>query len=187
MQAEAASLRCGLGHPRTPAPKRQRSGLKTLVDMPERSKYNSFLPTEINLYSEADYHVGTMDATITIQQPRKSRASFFWSLTAFGIAIYALLYVGYVLREFYFDTSSIAAGTEIRPMGVTFHLSVTWTASILFGGACALIGGIIALIQRRRHLAIFAFVAGVATWIPMFVSNRGFDYIVTLRKLVLEP
>jgi hypothetical protein len=128
-----------------------------------------------------------MDTPATIQEPKKGKASFFWSFTAFGISVFALLCVGYVLREFYLDTASIAAGTEVRPMGVTFQLGIAGTASIFFGGICAFIGGIIALIERRWRLVFLAFLAGVATLIPMFAGSRGFDYVVEVRKLVLEP
>lgn len=128
-----------------------------------------------------------MDTPVKSQEPRKDRNPIFWTSVALGISIFALLRIGYVLREFNLDAASFAAGTEIRPMGVTFQLGIAWTASILFGGVCALVGGTIALIQRRWGSVLLAFLAGVATWIPMFVSNRGFDYIVQVRKLVLEP
>ena len=128
-----------------------------------------------------------MDAPAIIHEPKKGRASFFWSVAAFGIAVFALLGVGYVLREFYLDSASIPAGTEVRPMGVTFHLGIAGTAPIFFGGICAFIGGIVALIQRRWRLVFLAFLAGVATWIPMFAGSGGFDYVVEVRKLVLEP
>jgi hypothetical protein len=127
-----------------------------------------------------------MDTPATIQEPGRSRKPIFWSLAAFGISIFALLRVGYVLREFYLDTASLAAGTEVRPMGVTFELVIAWTASILFGGICALVGVIIGLIQRRWRLILLAFLAGVATWIPMLMSYRGFNYVAEVRKLVLE-
>jgi hypothetical protein len=71
-------------------------------------------------------------------------------------------------------------------MGVTVHLGIAWTTCIVLGGICAFVGGIIALIQRRWSSFFLAIVAGAATWIPMFVSNRGFDYVVAVRKLVLE-
>ena len=128
-----------------------------------------------------------MDTPVTFQEPKKGRASFFWSLAAFCIVVFALFGVGYVLREFYLDSASIPAGTEVRPMGVTFHLGIAGTASIFFGGICAFIGGIVALIQRRWRLVFLAFLAGVATWIRMFAGSRGFDYFVEVRKLVLEP
>jgi hypothetical protein len=65
-------------------------------------------------------------------------------------------------------------------------LVIAWTASILFGGICALVGVIIGLIQRRWRLILLAFLAGVATWIPMLMSYRGFNYVAEVRKLVLE-
>jgi hypothetical protein len=128
-----------------------------------------------------------MDAPSSIQEPKKCRVSLIWSLAGFGISTLALFRVGYVLREFYLDTASVAAGTEVRPMGVTFHLAIACLASIVFGGICALVGGIIALIQRRWRLFILAFMTGAATWIPSFVTSRGFAYVVEVRKLILEP
>jgi len=38
-------------HSRTPTPKRERSGIETLVDMPARRIYNPFMATLINLNS----------------------------------------------------------------------------------------------------------------------------------------
>ena len=131
--------------------------------------------------------LGSMDASPITYEQKQGRAPFFWSLAAFSIAVFALFGVGYVLRKFYLDSASIPAGTEVRPMGVTFHLGIAAIASIIFGGICAFIGGIGALIQRRWRLVFLAFLAGVATWIPMFAGSRGFDYVVEVRKLVLEP
>lgn len=100
------------------------------------------------------------DALPVIQQSKKSKASLFWSLAAFGISVFALLRVGFVLRAFYLDTASLAAGTWIRPMGATLQAGITWTASILLGGLCASVGGIIALIQRRWRLTLFRVFGG---------------------------
>jgi len=128
-----------------------------------------------------------MDTSVTLAEPGEGRKSICWSLAAFGISIVLLLWVIFVLRELYLDTASLPAGTEVRPMGATFQLGIAWTASIVFGGICALVGGNIARIQRRWRLFFFALLAAAATWVPMFVSNRGFDYVIAVRKLVLEP
>lgn len=107
-----------------------------------------------------------------------------WILTALGVAIIALVFGGYILRDFYRYTESIAPGTEIFPIGLTCQLGVIGIGSILLGGACALIGGILSLTQRRWQLAAFAATAFAAAWLPWFVSTWGFRYIMTLRKLI---
>jgi len=99
------------------------------------------------------------------------------------IVVLALLRVGYILYEFYLDTASIAPGTAIRPMGVTFELLIAAVVSILAGGLCSLIGLSLSEIRRRWWHPL---VAVALTWIPLFLSNWGFHYIVTLRKLVLS-
>lgn len=128
-----------------------------------------------------------MDKPVTFQESRNISESVFWSLTALAISVFVLLRVGYVLREFYLYTSTLAAGTGIRPMGVTLHLGIASIACILVGGICAFFAGIVALNQRRWRLVTLAGIVGVSTWIPMFVSKQGFDYVVEIRKLVLEP
>jgi len=128
-----------------------------------------------------------MDAPPVIVQRSTRRSGLFLVSAACGVVVVALGLIGYLLRQFYADTASLAPGTEIRPMGVTLFLGLTWTASILFGGGCALAGGIRSIKQRHWILAVCATLAGFASWIAMFVSNWGFDRIVALRKLVLEP
>lgn len=68
-----------------------------------------------------------------------------------------MIYMAYVLHGFYLDTATVAAGTEIRPMGLTYVILVTAIGSILCGGACALIGGIVGFIHRRWMLVLVAF------------------------------
>ena len=128
-----------------------------------------------------------MDAPPVIVQRSTRRSSLFLVSAACGVVVVALGLIGYLLHQFYADTASLAPGTEIRPMGVTLFLGLTWTASILFGGGCALAGGIRSIKQRQWILAVCAALAGFSSWIPMVVSNWGFDRVVALRQLVLEP
>jgi hypothetical protein len=110
-----------------------------------------------------------------------------WILASVVIALTGLLYIAYTLHGFYLDTATLAPGTGIRPMGVAAAIGVTWLGSILFGSACALVGGIISAFQRRWLLVAFAFLAAVFAWLPMFFSSWEFERIVTLRQLVCEP
>jgi hypothetical protein len=103
------------------------------------------------------------------------------------VAVSALFSVGRILDKFYLDTATIAPGTGIRPMGMEMQLGLTWTASILIGDVCALVGGIISLMQRRRLLVAVAVLAAIFAWVPMFYSQWGVNHIVILRKLVMEP
>src|SRR5208337_3221971 len=105
---------------------------------------------------------------------------------AIGIVVVALLCIGFFLRNFYIETAGVAPGTEIRPMGLTAVLGLSWTVSILLGGGFAVTGVVFGLKQRRWWLALVALVTIVLTWIPLIFSDRGFDYIVRLRQLVLE-
>jgi hypothetical protein len=71
----------------------------------------------------------------------------FCLLMACVISVGALLRVAYVLRDFYLGTASLAPGTEIRPMGVTLHLGLAWTASAslkLLDLLCPVQGGLLA-------------------------------------------
>jgi hypothetical protein len=131
--------------------------------------------------------VDIMDAPPVIGKRRIPRSGLLLILASCAIGTLALGYIGYILQRFYVGTASLPPGTEIRPMGVAFHLGLTWTASILFGSACALIGGILSVRQRRWILVAFAVLAGCLSWLPLFVSDWGFDRIVTLRQLVLSP
>jgi len=107
-----------------------------------------------------------------------------WILTGMGIAITALVYVGYILHAFYRYTESFAPGTEIMGIGYTCGLGYASIPSIWLGGACALIGGTLSLKQKRWSLAVFAGIAFVAAWLPWFVGIWGFQYIMSLRKLI---
>lgn len=118
-------------------------------------------------------------------QSLRRNGALFCAFAAGSIGVLALVRVAYVLREFYVGTASLAAGTEIRPMGVDFQLGVAWTASILIGSVCALAGLVAALIQRRWLVACLALFTVLLAWAPMVVSFRGFQYVVSLRKLVL--
>ncbi|MDD5170737.1 MAG: hypothetical protein PHN75_18115, partial [Syntrophales bacterium] len=87
---------------------------------------------------------------------------------------------------FYVGTASLAAGTPIRPIGLTAALGLTSIASLVFGDVCALVAAIIAVAQKRRRLVGLAVLAAVSAWVPAFVSGRGFNYIIELHKLFLS-
>src|ERR1017187_5549408 len=109
-----------------------------------------------------------------------------WIFAAFCITVVSLLAVSYFLRGLYVNTASLAPGTEIRPMGLAGVLGLSWVGSILLGGAFAVGGIIISLVRRRWLIAFIGLLVMAATWIPMFVSDWGFDHVVALRKLVVE-
>jgi hypothetical protein len=135
-----------------------------------------------------------MDAPNLIEPPRKSIKTSVWSLVAL-ILILASLFVTasllfgirQTLYQFYLDTAALAPGTGIRPMGMEMLVGIAWTASILIGDVCALVGGIISIKQRRWSLVAVAILAGIIAWVPMFYTQWEIDHIVTLRKLVMEP
>ena len=133
------------------------------------------------------FSLGSMDTPTSIQTPMRHFMALVWILASVIIALAGLLFIAYTLHGFYLDTATLAPGTGVRPMGVAAAIGVAWIGSILFGGACALIGGIVSLVQRRRLLVVFAILAAIFTWVPMFFSNWGFAHVVELRKLVLEP
>jgi hypothetical protein len=112
--------------------------------------------------------------------------ALFWALAAFCVSLIALSRVCYLLRNFYLATASLPTGTQIRPMGLTFALGITSIASILLGEICALVAGIIALVQQRRRLVLLAVLAALLALVPAFVSGWGFNHIVEVRKLVLS-
>ena len=107
-----------------------------------------------------------------------------WVLTALGITIIAFVFEGYILRDFYRYAESFAPGTEINGIGFAFCLGEICIASTLIGGACALVGGILSLRQRRWQLVAFAAIAFVVAWIPWFVGTWGIRYIMSLRQLI---
>jgi hypothetical protein len=125
-----------------------------------------------------------MEPSPPIQPKTNSRIAMVWVLTALGIAITALVYVGYTLRAFYRYTESFAPGTEVMGIGFTCGLGYASIASAFLGGACALIGGILSLKHKRWSLAVFAAVMFVAAWLPWFVGIWGFQYIMSLRRLI---
>jgi hypothetical protein len=133
------------------------------------------------------FSLGIMDAPHTTQPRRWFESPITWIVAAFFVATFSLSAVGYFLRDFYVGTASLAPGTEIRPMGLAGVLCLSWIGSILLGGVFASAGIIMSLMQRRWFLAFIGLLVIAATWIPMFVSRRGFDYVVEVRKLVLEP
>ncbi len=110
-----------------------------------------------------------------------------WILVSLVITILSLCSIASDIHQFYLDTATLAPGTGIRPMGMELGIGLTWTASLLTGGVCALIGLLIAIAQRRWVLVSFAVVVGVLSWAPMFASSWGINHVVTLRKLVMEP
>jgi hypothetical protein len=121
-----------------------------------------------------------------IQPPKRHGRPVFWIVAAIGIVVAALLVIGFFLHDFYVGTASVAPGTEIRPMGLTAVLGLSWTISILLGGGFAISGFVVSLKQRRWWLAIVALMTIGVTWIPLFVSDHGFDYVVSVRQLVLS-
>jgi hypothetical protein len=110
----------------------------------------------------------------------------FWIAAAIAIVIGALLWIGFFLHDFYVGTASLAPGTEIRPMGLSAVLGLAETISILLGGGFAVTGVVVSLKQRRWWLASVALMTIALTWIPFIVSQRGFDYVVSVHQLVLE-
>src|ERR1700689_984783 len=120
-----------------------------------------------------------------IEPLRRQWNPLFWILAAVGIAVAALLCNGYLLRQFYVETAAVASGTEIRPMALVAFLGICGTVSILLGGGFAVPGIVFSLKQRRWCIALLAAVTIAMTWIPLIVSDRGFDYIVRVRQLVL--
>lgn len=105
---------------------------------------------------------------------------------ACAIAFSATAIIVLQLCNFYRVTASLVPGTPIRPMGLALLLGLVEMASMIVGGLCAIFGGFHALKQERWRAAIFAGLALVLTWMPMVVCNRGLDWIVSMRKLVLE-
>lgn len=128
-----------------------------------------------------------MDTPTSIQPPRKRYIAVACISVSFAIALLALNHIATALHQFYLDTATLAPGTGVRPMGLTLDIGTTWTASIVFGGGCALIGGIIGLIQRRQSVVVFAILAAILAWIPMLYSWWGFRHVLELRKLILLP
>ena len=133
------------------------------------------------------FSLGIMDTLPKVQPVRRSRKALIWILAALTIALVAFLYIAYLLHGFYLETATLAPGTGIRPMSLGLGLLLSWGGSILFGSFCSLIGGIIGAFQRRWLLVVFAFLAAVFAWLPMFFSSWEFERIVTLRQLVCEP
>lgn len=126
------------------------------------------------------------NAPSTIQLTSQSRAALFWTLMAFSASLLAVSFVCFFLWRFYTDTASLAAGTPVRPMGLTFVLAVAALGSIVFGDLCALIAAIIAFVRRQWRLVGLAVLAAAFAWAPGVVGSCGFDYVVAVRKLVLE-
>jgi hypothetical protein len=112
--------------------------------------------------------------------------AMLWTMSAFGLSLIALVYVCYLLRIFYLGTAQLATGRPIRPMGITFALGITTTASIVLGDACALIAAVIALAQHQRRLVVIAVLAAISAWVPAIVSGWGFNHVVEVRSLVLS-
>jgi hypothetical protein len=104
----------------------------------------------------------------------------------FGVALLAFLREAHILRAFYHDTATLAAGTEIRPMGVTFALGITETAAVFFGFCFA---GPAVVLSVRWHnwiLMCVAILAFVLCLVPMVAGTSAFQHIVKIRGLVLE-
>jgi hypothetical protein len=98
----------------------------------------------------------------------------------------ALFVEARTLREFYFDTASLAPGAEIRPMGVTFHLGLVEVGGVIFAFLFSLIGVLLSFRNRRWLLlgmALLPFMLALST-IP--IGDWGFNHVLELRKLVLE-
>jgi hypothetical protein len=132
------------------------------------------------------FSLGIMQTPATTRSGRWLKSPLVWIFAAFCVAAFSLLAVSYFLRSFYVNTASLPPGTEIRPMGLAGVLCLSWIGSILLGGAFAVTGIIISLMRRRWFVAFIGLLVIGATWIPMFVSDWGFDHVVALRKLVLE-
>ena len=133
------------------------------------------------------FSLGIMDTPIATKPPKRRIMALIWILASLALTILSLLSITSAIHQFYLDTATLAPGTGIRPMGMEMGVGLTWTASILIGGSCALVGLIIALKQRRWVLVSIAVLAGVLSWVPMFAAGWGIDHVVTLRKLVMEP
>ena len=135
-----------------------------------------------------------MSAPIAIKRPESKILAFAGQIIAsvFLIAspvlpVLALNAIHSILNQFFLDTAALAPGTAIRPMGMDLQLGIIWTASILAGGFCAVVAGIIGLILKRRWLLTFAVLAALFSAVPMFYSHWGENHIVELRKLYDEP
>ncbi len=127
-----------------------------------------------------------MNAPPPLPPSSSQRASLAWTLAAFGLTLVALFRVGYLLWRFHVGTASLSAGAPIRPMGFILALGITSMASVVLGGGCALVGAILAMVQRRRRLLALAVLAALLAWVPAILSGWGFNYIIAMRKLMLS-
>jgi hypothetical protein len=106
---------------------------------------------------------------------------------ALAIIFVSSLFIVYLLRVLYVGASQLPPGTMIRPMNHAFYSGLVGIASILLGGFCALVGGIISAASRQWKTALCAAVAISICWVPLILAFRGFHYIVGLHNLVLAP
>jgi hypothetical protein len=121
------------------------------------------------------------------KKPKRRIMAWIWISASFLVTVWAFFSVASILHQFYLNTATLAPGTAIRPMGVTFAAGIMMMASIIVGGMFALIALVIGLVQQRWRLVFFSVLAAILTWAPAFFGYWEFNHIVEVRKLVTEP
>jgi hypothetical protein len=81
----------------------------------------------------------------------------------------------------------LAANTAIRPMDVSYKLGNISIFSIIAGSLCSLVGTAVCFWRRHWWCAGFGFFSLVLSWTPMLIGMWGFNHIIALKMLVLEP
>ncbi len=107
-------------------------------------------------------------------------------LTSLLLSTLALVGNAMVLRHFFLDTADLAPGTEIRPMETTVYLLIIGLFAAAAGAFSCL--ETVLLIRRNKTwngglLSALTFFFSLA---PLFAGWWGLDYVVGLRKLILE-
>jgi hypothetical protein len=102
-----------------------------------------------------------------------------------AIGIVAMIREADILWNFYVGTASLAPGTAIRPLGVSFALVSTEIGALLLGSACVVPAVALGLRYRSWARIGAAIVAVVLCAIPMVVGTRVFQEIVHMRGLLL--
>ncbi len=91
-----------------------------------------------------------------------------------------------ILHDFSRDTASLARGTGIRPLGVTFYLFIAEVGGLLLGTICMIPAVVIGWRSRRRQRVALALLICALCAIPISVGQSAFMHIVNARGLVLE-
>ena len=105
---------------------------------------------------------------------------------AVAVAGLALLRELQILHDFRIETSKLAPGTEIRPIGVAAAQAIPELGGILLGACCVVPAVILSWKGRSWFRVALALLIFALTFIPITVVGPAFLHVVQERGLILE-